>query len=270
MPIVIPQQLRGILAWHAEQIAARLGPLDTGAPFTPLQERLVFLCFTNRCGSNYLAQLLAATGRFNEAGEFFNAETVLQHAAARNLRSFHEYVRWLPTVVAARGFLVAKAGIDQLIMLADASVLEAGLSTSTFILLERKDKLGQAISRVIAAQNGRWTTEHRSDVPDAALRYDGAWIAQEIEKIERANFAFYRFFSANGIAPVHLSYEAVIADPQTAVNQITDWLAIERVTFDPARIRLRQQSGGVNDEWRTRFMREQGVAPGFSGASLYS
>ena len=270
MAIVIPQQLRTMSAGHAEQIAARLGPLDKGAPFMPLQERLVFLCFTNRCGSNYLAQLLAATCRFNEAGEFFNAETVLQHAAARQLGSLHDYVRWLPSVVGAHGFLVAKAGIDQLVMLADAGVLDAGLLRSSFILLERKDRLGQALSRVIAAQNGRWTTEHVSDVPDVALRYDGAWIADEMDKIERANFAFYRFFAANGIAPVHLSYEAIIADPQRALDDITGLLGVGKLTFDATRIRIRQQAGGLNEEWRARFLRERGSSAANPDASLYS
>ena len=67
-------------------------------------------------------------------------------------------------------------------MLADAGILDALRGRATYLLLERQDRVGQAISRVIAWQNGRWTTAHASDVPDSALVFDCAaigWIVTD-------------------------------------------------------------------------------------------
>ena len=44
---------------------------------TALENRnFLFLCFTNRCSSNYIAKSIASDGQLNVAGEFFNADTI--------------------------------------------------------------------------------------------------------------------------------------------------------------------------------------------------
>ncbi len=211
---------------------------------------MLFLCFTNRCGSNYLAQLLASTGAFNEAGEFFNAETVLQHAAALGLRSVPAYVAALPGLVPVRRFLAAKASADQLVMLADAGVLPLGCQ---YVLLERQDRLAQAVSRVIASQNLRWTTAHAPALADEHLVYDGAAIALEMEKIANGNAALYAFFAANGLVPAHVTYEALLRDPQGVVDVIAARMGVAGLRIDPAAITIERQTGAVNVAWERRF-----------------
>jgi LPS sulfotransferase NodH len=216
--VIIPPPLRAIASPHRQMLEALWGPLRP-SPLPPGQgERFLFLCFTNRCGSNHVAQLLASTGAFNEAGEFFNADTVLEHSTPRGLRRLPDYFAALTAMLPHFGPLAMKAGIDHLVMLADTGVLDAIRNRAIFLLLERNDRLGQAISRVIAGQTGRFSTDQAQTMPDAALRYSRAAIQLELDNIERSNALFYLFFAANGITPIHTSHEAVTASPDALLG----------------------------------------------------
>jgi LPS sulfotransferase NodH len=254
--LIIPPALRDIASPHRDALEAAWGPIRGEPGWRAPDLDYLFLCFTNRCGSNYLAQLLAATGAFNEAGEFFNAPTVFEHAVPRGLRSLAAYFSVLPEIVPHRGRLAAKAGIDQLVMLADAGILDALGGRARYLLLERQDRLGQAISRVIASQNGRWTTAHESDLPDSALVYDRFAIDLELAKITRANAAFLLFFRANAIVPIHIAYEALMREPGESFRTIAGALDIKRLAYRPSRVTIHRQSGDINHEWRNRYLNE--------------
>jgi LPS sulfotransferase NodH len=234
-------------------LEAVFGPLCPDPAVELPNRRFLFLCFTNRCGSNYLSHLLATTGAFNEAGEFFNAPTVLQHARAFGLRSLPAYVAHLPNLLRDTGWIVAKAGVDQLVMLADAGILDGLAGRLAFLLLERNDRLGQAISRVIAAQTGRFTTEQDAQIPDDALVYASADIEDQITIINQENALFYAFFAANGIAPIHTSYETVLADPGTVVDAVAAAMQTGPLTGHPYAVRIGKQANRINETWRRMY-----------------
>jgi LPS sulfotransferase NodH len=246
--MIVTDALRARVApEHAWPIAAALGPLDHGPRLTGFAPRMLLLCFTNRCGSNFLAALLAATGAFNEAGEYFNASTVLEHAI--NLPDPSQ----LPSLLNAGSWLAAKASADQLIMLADAGILDELAEHARYILLERRDKLAQAISRCIAAQNGRWTTRHPGHRADDQLVYDRAAIDAELARIALGNAGLYGFLAANEIAPLHLAYEDVVAAPAACIARIGSYLGMDGLTHDPARVLIARQANEVNAAWRRRY-----------------
>jgi LPS sulfotransferase NodH len=251
--MLIPPALRALASPHRAALEATFGPMRPDPAAPPPPSRMLFLCFTNRCGSNYLAQLLASTGAFNEAGEFFNAATVLEHAAARALRSLPAYVATLPSLVPPHTILAAKAAPDQLVMLADAGILDAVGPRATYLLLERQDQLAQAISRVIASQNNAWSSTQTPTIPPSALLYDRAAIETELHKITHANAAFYVFFAANNITPLHTTYEAVLQNPQALASELSQRLAMPNLHINPATVQLRRQSGPVNVSWQERF-----------------
>ena len=253
----IPSPLRTLGFPHRDALARAFGPLLPVPGWTPPAMDFLFVGFTNRCGSNYLAHLLATTGAFNEAGEFFNAPTVLEHAAARGLRSLQGYFDALPALVPHTGRIAAKASIDQLIMLADAGILDALGPRVHYLLMERQDRLGQAISRVIASQTGRWTTAHWSDVPDSALVFDRVAIDTEIDKVARSNAAFYAFFAANGIVPVHTTYEAVLNDAAPIMDAIGAAMTLGPLRALPQKVAIGRQAGAVNAAWRAAYLRRE-------------
>jgi hypothetical protein len=95
--------------------------------------QFLFLCFTNRCGSNYLAEALASDGCLNVAGEYFNADTMRDEPFGAV--NFGDYVRGLTIQEGKNGYLVTKVAITQLKMLAVFDILPAILPKSRFILI---------------------------------------------------------------------------------------------------------------------------------------
>lgn len=254
MPFNVPPPLRALASPHRAVLERVFGPIRP-EPLPPGEgEKFLFLCFTNRCGSNHLAQLLASTGAFNEAGEFFNAETVLEHSAPRGLRSLTAYFATLTAILPHFGPLAMKTSPDQLAMLADAGVLDAIAPRATFLLLERADRLGQALSRVIATQTGRFFAHQTAAVPDAALVYSRAAIDAELERIALGNALFYAFFAANGVVPLHTTHEEVLKDPAPLLRRLETALGVAIPPPDPARITIERQAGPVNAAWRREYM----------------
>ncbi len=252
--MIIPPPLRALASSHRAAVEAAFGPLRPCPDAPPPPGKFLFLCFTNRCGSNYLAHLLATTGAFNEAGEFFNAQTVLEHAQPRGLRSLAAYFAMLPQLLPPTRHIAAKAGVDQLAMLADAGILDALGPRAQFVLMERQDRLGQALSRVVAAQTGRFTSAQAPMVADAALVYSRAAIATELEKITLANALFYAFFAANRIAPVHITYEEVLATPAPVMARIAAAMGDDVLLPRPDQVRITRQASALNHEWRRRYL----------------
>jgi LPS sulfotransferase NodH len=197
---------------------------------------------------------LATTGAFNEAGEYFNAPTVVQHAEPLGLRSLPAYFSALPTLVPNSGRIAAKASVDQLIMLADVGVLDAVQGRATYLMIERQDRLGQAISRVIAAQNLRWSSGHVSNVPDSALVFDREWIKSELAEVAVMNAAFSQFFLANDIVPIRTTYEALLKDPRPAVEALAVAMHLPNLRAQPDKVTIRRQANAINDAWRRTYL----------------
>jgi LPS sulfotransferase NodH len=252
--MIVPPLLRNISCEHRDAVTHALGPVRPEPGWAPPDLDVLFLCFTNRCGSNYLAQLLATTDAFNVAGEFFNAPTVLKHAMERDLRSLPAYFSALSMLVPHTGRIAAKVVIGQLSMLADAGILDALRGRATYLLLERQDQLGQAISRVIAWQNGRWSSAHASDIPDSALLFDRAAIDTQLAWVANENAAFSRFFFANGIVPMHVTYEDLLADPAPTIEAVAAAMRLTGLYARPEKVAIRTQANAINGAWRSAYL----------------
>jgi LPS sulfotransferase NodH len=239
---------------HLNEVTAAFGPLQPPAQFVPPNVDFLVLLFTNRCGSNFLAQVLASTQIFNEAGEFFNGDTIVSHLRANGLRSVAEYVRLLPDLVGRRDRIAVKLGVEHLDLLNRAGLLAALLPRMRFILLERQDRLGQAISRAIAAQNLRWTSEQPGRMEDDQLVYDRGWIDRQMDLVATGNRLLFHFIRDARLAPLHFLYEKLVADPQAHLDQVAAWLPLPGLRMNPDLIRLRPQANEVNAAWRARYL----------------
>jgi LPS sulfotransferase NodH len=239
---------------HRDRLIAAFGPLRPDPGPVPTDLDFLFLLFTNRCGSNFLAQVLASTGRFNEAGEFFNADTVLSHADRNGLTSLPAYFGFVSRLVARGNRMTAKLGIEHIALLSEAGILDAILPRSRFILLERQDRLAQAISRLIAAQTLQWTSEQPRRVSDDRLVYARSRIEEEISRVELGNNLLRRFLTAAGVAPLHFAYEALVARPQSHLDEVAAWLPLPGLRFDPGRIRITRQANAVNVAWQQGYL----------------
>jgi trehalose 2-sulfotransferase len=239
---------------NRDTIRARL-PLRAPSALTiPAAARLLFLCFTNRSGSNYLGNLLAAAGLSHNAEEYFNADLVIETCTSHRLPSFQHYFSHVVRTRSRRGTFLTKVAAEQLALLAQSGILDQLLPVSRFIVIERSDKLAQAISLSIAEQTQQWAWYLPAVISQGELRYSQQRIAELIEVITEQEVATWRFFGLNGIVPLVINYDSLIQDPQTAVDRITAYMRLPRAVIDPSRIELRRQATALNELWRQRFL----------------
>ena len=250
---------------HMRMVEARLGAIVPTATEVRREIRYVFLCFTNRCGSNFLANALSSSGHLNRANEFFNGDTILDNCVEENLTSVSEYFNWLTYRAGKNGFLVGKLSYTHLEILGKAGILDRIIGLSRFVMVERVDKLAQAISYDLALQTGQWAHSMASRKSEAELEFSYGWIAKIIEAILDQNQRFARFFALNGIIPSVVLYERLAEDPDHQVTLLGRYLGVRELRYVPENVDPQRQAGRINCEWRDRFLGEFGELADVSG-----
>jgi LPS sulfotransferase NodH len=219
--------------------------------------RLIFVCFTNRCGSNYLCDLLASTHWFNRAQEWLNSDVVLERCQRAKITSLEQYVCEIARENAVSGQLVIKVAAEQLAMLLEAGVLDKVLEQSMFIWVQRADKLSQAVSLAIAEQNQQWAWYVPAQVKDNELKFSVERIAEHITWITTQNLAFDRFFAFNGLKPLPIFYESLIDHRTAIIDQIKGAVGQPSLVIDTSVLELKPQAGEINRQWRQAFLLSQ-------------
>ncbi len=257
MPLLMPHSLQQMQNIHREELEAHFGPLGRQAHAIRPDIRLLFVGFTNRCGSNYVCEALASGGRLNLGEEFYNAGTILANCRDRGLDSVGAFTAMLIEERSMNGWLVAKLAVEHLAILTEIGLLDQILDRSHFMLVQRADRLAQAISLAIAVQNDRWSDAQPARIPDTALVYDGPAIASIMEGLTNANGLFDRFFGLNGLVPHIVTYEQFVRMPEAVLGDIAAVLGITEFAVMPRAVRMRPQGGAVNAEWRARFLAQR-------------
>ena len=253
---------------NRDAIRARL-PLRAADPLAvPPGTRLLFLCFTNRSGSNYLGNVLAAAGLTHNAEEYFNADLVIETCTSHRLASLQDYFSHVVRTRSRRGTFLTKVAAEHLALLVQSGILDHVLSQSHFVVIERADKLAQAISLAIAEQTQQWAWYLPSVIPESQLSYSERRIAELIDVITEQELATWRFLGLNGIVPLAIKYEVLIQNPQFAVDRITNHLGLPRAVIDPSRIELRKQATPLNEAWRQRFLQANADRPADAPTSV--
>ncbi len=239
---------------HEKRIEAHFGaksvccPVGMPAPAA----RTIFLCFTNRCGSAWLASLLFATGRLPRAGEPFNHDQVIKRSAKQQLDSFAGYCRQLAQGNALDDTGAFKAGHGQLFMLAKWGYIGGLFADPQFIFVTRDDLLDQAISFSIADQTKAWTSRQKPVV--GAPEYSRQDIANRIAGITAGNALFEHFFALNGIRPLRVNYDAMIDNPERILARVSKHIGIPPLELNLEKVSLAKQGNATNRDWRARFL----------------
>jgi LPS sulfotransferase NodH len=245
--------------WHphfgeigAKDLASWLaGYPDHGAP-----ERSIVLATDERTGSEWLCQLLGATGRLGRPSEYLNGPWM-----RRFLPDYPEDVRAQIAVAWRVGTTANRCFSLKLHPWHVGRLLQGGTLSNTcpapfFVRLSRRDLLAQAISLCKARQTGSFHSH-------VIAKRDAVFDADEIERLlgelalNRANWDMY--FARTGIRPLSLSYEELCGDPLGVTRRIA-MLVGERVSRrDLAKVQpLRPQADAVSADWRARYIRERG------------
>ena len=122
-----------------------------------------------------------------------------------------------------------------------------------YVHLVRTDLLGQAISLSIARQTdsyGTWMPEVREAV------YDADHIRRCIDFIAIGDLRWRLFFTSNGIEPLTLTYEEVMASPQESINRICALVGVPSAPISLDAFKTNIQRGDRNADWRRRFIND--------------
>ena len=130
------------------------------------------------------------------------------------------------------------------------------LSFDRIVVLNRRDKLAQAISAVRAEQTGQWTSQLAGAGEPA---FDTRTISQRIHRFlvqDRALAAM----KLDGDRPVlALAYEELRDAPEENWARVQAFLGVEPVPAGAARPRTQRQRDALSDDWERMYLRHLGV-----------
>ncbi|QXI65767.1 hypothetical protein CP157_03559 (plasmid) [Paracoccus marcusii] len=206
---------------------------------------LIVLAFTNRSGSNLLAEFLRQTNLMSGFGEYLNRETVIKQSKQNKIRSFPDYLQFLGLKLTRDGQAFGvKASAEQLKILSDWNIHR--MFSQTYVVhIRRDDILRQAISHWIAWQTGQWTSLQPKR--SVELTFDGSKIMKIVSDVIEANNAIHIHCARQNLNYISVSYQEVIADPKAVVSRIFDFTELDISNWNPVQPRLSKQSDGVND-----------------------
>jgi trehalose 2-sulfotransferase len=249
----IPKEVHELKNVHMEQLRPYLvPPLKSHRPARC--KKIVFLCFTNRSGSNYLAELLGKTRQINVAGEFLNFDTALTHIEKNDLRSFYDYFVGLVDTQSVKGSFACKIAITQIALIQHAGLLDEIVPYSRFVLCERADLLSQAISLEIASRTGKWTSYMSPTGSVSETDFDRNRLEMIVRNIAYEQQLFRLFFAINGLDHFHVNYEQLMSHTSAMMKMMCDWLEIEAPSDCFDRTNTQKQSDALNSAWRNRFL----------------
>jgi LPS sulfotransferase NodH len=215
------------------------------------------ICTSPRTGSNWLCYLLSSTGQLGHPREYFNCE------ARRQLddpdypaEPAEQFGRILTVGATPNGVYALKVFPEQHDAIAPACAWTKLLPNLKFVWLQRRDILGQALSAARVIQTG----QYRSTVSATAQpNYDANLIRGRLIAAVKDQARWSLFFARTGIVPLPVDYEDILANPQRIIDRIADFVrSSQRAIIRPELIELRKQRDAVTEEWRTRFLREEG------------
>lgn len=210
----------------------------------------VFLLFTNRCGSNHLAELMTQLPTLTMKGEVFNSVNVVRACTNRNFGSFDDYMHLIHRGTKTPNW-GTKVGCVQFDMLHRFGVFDAFEGGSYFVWLKRKNIIAQAVSHYIAHHNLQWASFHESkgETPP----YDFVALKRMVRSIQNHNHAAELSLALTG-RPYHaLWYEDYIKTPNQHLRRIANFIKepFEKVERDQGR--FKKQDDPVKAEYEARF-----------------
>jgi LPS sulfotransferase NodH len=225
---------------------------------------VVFVCFSNRSGSNLFLDALGRIGFGCSPGdEFFNAEAIYDHVKEFAFESFEDHLAFIVKLRGLRKHVFLKIGPHQLFWLANSGLLTRYFRHTRYVLVERRDKVAQAVSLYLADQTGSYlrTVDSEGSAREA-VPYSSEEILKRLKHIMDVTGLFEYFFELHSLSFHRICYEDLDADPVQALRAMS--LALSMADDFPPRWELAmkqpagilRQSDELNREFVGRFRRE--------------
>ena len=242
---------------HLTKLTEHFGSFNSGPAEIPHSPSFIFICFTDRAGSNVLADLLASGEQYNRANEFLNWSAVVAVAKRHDLTSFQEVFARLVAQFQKTKHFFCRTTVPHLQLLVRSGIMDQIRDRSRFVLMERNDVLAQAIGHAISNS----TEVSASKKPSAKLPeipYSREKIDSALDVISTVIGSTARdhaiFFSRYGIVPVRVFYEQLTADPRTEARRLARELGLENFRVEPHKLAIDNRADAINAEWRKRYL----------------
>jgi trehalose 2-sulfotransferase len=122
----------------------------------------------------------------------------------------------------------------------------------TFIYINRRDKVAQAVSMAKAMQTNAWISFDQATGKN--MRYDAGFIEQCKNELEQQRLNWWRWFDANGVTPFVVTYEDLLADKDSVVRSVVELLEVQNDAPDAIDLPVvEKQADEINAEWAARF-----------------
>ena len=226
---------------------------------TPLRKAYI-IASSARSGSTFLARSLAQTGLLGAPSEALNSKTndVQTFMTRFKVYSHAEYIaKLLAHRTSRNGVFGIKAHFHQFeaFLKKYPGLLEA-LAPLSYIYIERRDKVAQAVSMARALQTSQWSSQWRG-ISNPVLNYDREMIAKAMNEVELQSARWLQWFDLHKIEPIRVIYEELIDDPHTTVRAIVEQLGVQDDEPDEVQLPpVEKQGDDTNQEWIERFTRE--------------
>ena len=224
---------------------------DHGTP-----ERSIVLATDERTGSEWLCQLLGATGRLGRPSEYLNTAWMQRFVADYPADVATQIVVAHRVGTTANRCFAMKLHPWHLDRLLQGGTVSATFPAVSFVRLVRHDLLAQAISLYRARQTGSF---HFHIAKERDVAFDATAIELVLRELAVNRARWDMYVARTGVAPIVVSYEELRANSFGVVRQIAE-CAGERVRRrDVGATRsIGRQSDVRSTEWRERYLRERG------------
>lgn len=235
-------------------------------PRRPAQpQRSYFVCGVPRSGTWLLCGLLHSTGAAGRPHEYFWRDTERANRRAWRVSSFSDYLsRVLDAGTTENGVFGSKLVWGYMSDFVDRLRQEAGTSAGTdrslieqffpqphFVWVWREDIAAQAVSWAKAIQTGHW---HHWD---AGARSEPSFDFAEIDALAREvvehNAAWRQWFAENGVEPLSVRYEDLVAGKESVTRQVLSFVGIELSGQTTIREQTAQTRDALSADWLARY-----------------
>lgn len=216
----------------------------------------LFICYTNRTGSSYLADLLHLSGHCGRPQEYFTQRNIDRIARRFAVNTLEDYLQRLSFHrQSENGVFATKTGFAELIFLHYLGLLDHCFPHRRYMLLSREDTLMQAISWYRAAHQRTWSSSH---IQRAEANYDRERIEHYLHLIELDHQRWDHFFKTESLVPLRMTYESLQKDPASNLKKIQLLLQLNQsLEVDEKKTRFSVQRDATSHEWAKRFILER-------------
>lgn len=217
----------------------------------------VLICFTNRSGSNALAEDLSQLPTCGHGKELMNYEAVVGISTRKGFGHLADYLYYILSDQECERPAI-KVSVDQLLFLQAYGLLEHCLYNSRAIHVRRQDLLSQAVSFFIASVTKEWTSKHtkRCDPP----KFDERQILTIMKSISDANSRFDTTFSLLGLPTTVVAYEDHVNSRRDSLIRLSSFLGMNSVDFSlPEKREIHRQTSTDKIDFARRIREKYGI-----------